>query len=199
MIGSQSLSVHRISWHKAAIVLVFAYAVIVPPPAAVPQLLLDASELLGFGLLVVAALGRLWCLSFIAGMKNEVLVAAGPYSVVRNPLYVFNFIGTVGFGLAIENPLLACLLAAGFAVVYPGVIRHEEETLLEAFGERYAKYRDATPRWIPRWSLYHEPETWNINPRRFRAGLLDAMWFLWAFMLWEVFEEFGVLQWARSL
>jgi len=25
------------------------------------------------------------------------------------------------------------------------------------------------------------------------------MWFLWAFMLREIFEEFGVLQWVRQI
>lgn len=190
---------HRIAWSRMAIILVFAYSVLVPAPAAFPQLLLDFFELLGFGLLIVAAVGRLWCLSYIAGVKNEVLVTEGPYSVVRNPLYIFNFIGAVGFGLAVENPLLAALLAAGFSVFYPSVVRHEEAAMARSFGESYARYRDSTPRWLPRWPNFHEPESWTINPRRFRAGLLDAMWFLWAFMLWEVFEEFGILQWIRSL
>jgi hypothetical protein len=154
---------------------------------------LDLLELLGFGLLVVAALGRLWCLSFISGIKNEVLVTDGPYSVVRNPLYLFNFVGAVGLGLAVENPVLAALLAAGFALFYPGVVRREEAALQEAFGGAYARYRMSTPRWIPRWSGYQEPDQWTINPRRFRRGLLDAMWFLWAFMLWEMVEEIGIL------
>jgi len=189
---------HRIAWSRVAVILVFTYAVIVPAPAAFPQLLLDIFELLGFGLLIVAALGRVWCLSYIAGVKSEVIVTEGPYSVVRNPLYVFNFIGTVGFGLAIENPLLAALMAAGFAIFYPSVVRHEEEIMAQAFGESYARYRDSTPRWLPRWSNFHEPESWTIKPQRFRTGLRESMWFLWAFMLWEVFEEFGILQWIRS-
>jgi protein-S-isoprenylcysteine O-methyltransferase Ste14 len=190
---------HRMAWSRAAVILVFTYAVLVPAPAAFPQLLLDFFELLGFGLLIVAAVGRLWCLSYIAGAKNEVMVTEGPYSVARNPLYAFNFIGAVGFGLAIENPVLAALLASGFSVLYPGVVRHEETRMAQLFGESYARYREATPRWLPRWSNFHEPETWTINPKRFRTGLRESMWFLWAFMLWEVFEEFGILLWLRSL
>lgn len=190
---------HRIGWSRVAVILVFAYAVFVPAPAIITPLLQEFSELLGFGLLAVAALGRLWCLSYIAGFKNEILVTEGPYSVVRNPLYVFNFIGAVGFGLAVENPFLAALLALGFSLLYPGVIRQEEARMAHLFGDSYTRYREATPRWLPRWSSFHEPETWTINPQRFRAGLLNAMWFLWAFMLWEVFEEFGILLWLRSL
>jgi len=190
---------HRIAWSRVAVILVFTYAVLVPAPAAFPQLLLDFFELLGFGLLIVAAVGRVWCLSYIAGVKNEVMVTEGPYSVVRNPLYVFNFIGAVGFGLAIENPVLAALLTVGFSVFYPSVVRHEEAAMARSFGESYARYRDSTPRWLPRWSNFHEPESWTINPKRFRTGLRESMWFLWAFMLWEVFEEFGILQWLRGI
>jgi len=190
---------HRIAWSRAAVIFALAYALFVPAPAVIPRSWLDVSGLLGFALLIVAALGRVWCLSYIAGVKNDVLVTDGPYSVARNPLYVFNFIGAVGFGCAVENPVLAVLLATAFAVFYPSVIRHEEEALTQTFGERFARYCGATPRWVPRWSNFHEPESWNINPRRFRAGLLDAMWFLWAFLIWEVLKESGALQWIRSL
>jgi len=190
---------HRIAWSRAAVIAALAYALFVPAPAVIPRGWLDVSEWLGFALLIVAALGRVWCLSYISGVKNDVLVAEGPYSVVRNPLYVFNFIGAVGFGLAVENPVLAALLAVAFAVFYPSVIRQEEETLTQAFGERFARYCGATPRWIPRWSNFHEPESWSINPRRFRAGLLDAMWFLWAFLIWDILEKTGTLQWIRNL
>jgi protein-S-isoprenylcysteine O-methyltransferase Ste14 len=194
-----SFATNRIFWSRIAVFFAIAYAIFVPPPHQFAQALLDTGGIIGFFLLVTASLGRLWCLSYIAGMKNEVIVTEGPYSVVRNPLYVFNFIGAVGFGFAVENPVLAFLLAIAFAVFYPSVIRREEETLTQAFGERFARYCDATPRWIPRWSNYHEPESWNINPRQFRAGLLDAMWFLWAFLTWDIFEKSGALQWIRNL
>jgi hypothetical protein len=118
---------------------------------------------------------------------------------MRNPLYLFNFIGGIGLGLAVENPLLAALLVLGFLAFYPGVVRREEARLAQQFGETYARYCEATPRWIPRWSNFHEPETWTIFPRRFRAGLLSTMWFLWVFLLWEVFEELRLLEWFRGL
>jgi protein-S-isoprenylcysteine O-methyltransferase Ste14 len=189
---------HRIAWSRAGVIFAFAYALFVPAPALIPRTWIDVSELLGFALLIIAALGRVWCLSYISGVKNDVLVTEGPYSVVRNPLYVFNFIGAVGFGFAVENPILAVLLTSAFAIFYPSVIRHEEEALKQAFAGRFARYCDAAPRWFPRWSNFHEPESWNINPRQFRGGLLDAMWFLWAFLIWEILEESGALLWIRN-
>lgn len=196
---SISFHSHRIAWSRAAVVLVFAYAVLVPAPEMFSRPVLELFELLGFVLLAGAALGRLWCLSYISGYKNEVLLTEGPYSVVCNPLYLFNFVGGVGFGLAIENPLLAALLALGFLAFYPGVVRREEDRLAQQFGEAYERYRHSTPRWIPRWSNFHEPATWTIIPRRFRAGLLSTMWFLWAFLIWEIFEELRLLEWFRGL
>ena len=180
-------------------ILALAYALFVPAPDVIPHSGLEISELLGLALLITATLGRVWCLSYISGIKNDVLVMEGPYSVVRNPLYVFNFIGAVGFGFAVSNPVLAALLAAAFAVFYPSVIRHEEDVMTQKFGERFARYCGTTPRWFPRWSNFHEAESWNINPRRFRAGLLDVMWFLWAFLIWKILEQSGALQWIRNL
>lgn len=40
-----------------------------------------------------AMAGRIWCAQYIAGYKNDVLVREGPYSVCRNPLYFFSFLG----------------------------------------------------------------------------------------------------------
>jgi len=180
------------------VILVAGSILWLPAPRYFGPMLLDLGEMLGFFLLVVAALGRVWCLSFIAGVKNEILVTEGPYSVVRNPLYIFNFLGAIGLGLAFENPVLALLLAGGFALFYPSVVQAEEAQLKQNFGAAYIDYCTATPRWMPDWSAYREPESWVINPRRFREGLLDAMWFLWVFMLWEIIEEFPIVALLRS-
>jgi protein-S-isoprenylcysteine O-methyltransferase Ste14 len=188
-----SFAHHRIFWSRAAAILAIAYIVLVPPPVGLGRMVLETGEVIGFFLLATAVLGRLWCLAFIAGAKNETLITVGPYSIVRNPLYVLNLLGAVGLGLAVENPPLALLLGCGFALFYPGVVREEEARLGRLFGADYAAYRAATPRWFPKWSAYREPESWVISPRRFRKGLLGAMWFLWVFMIWEIVEEFELL------
>jgi protein-S-isoprenylcysteine O-methyltransferase Ste14 len=188
-----SFAEHRIFWSRVAAILAFAYLIVIPPPLQLGRLVLETGEIIGFFLLAIAALGRLWCLAFIAGAKNEILITEGPYSVVRNPLYILNFLGAVGLGLAAENPPLALLLACGFALFYPSVVRAEEARLGRTFGAIYAEYCEMTPRWVPRWSAYHEPESWAMSPRRFRRGLLGAMWFLWVFMILEIAEEFEVI------
>ena len=131
--------------------------------------------------------------------KNAVLAQSGPYSVVRNPLYLGNFLGLLGFLFAVQQPLLALALAGGFAFLYPAVVRAEEARLAALFGERYAAYCASVPRWVPDWSRYREPETVTIRPPEVRKAILDAMWFLWAFALWEFVEELHKLQLLPTL
>jgi protein-S-isoprenylcysteine O-methyltransferase Ste14 len=189
-----SFANHRIFWSRAVVILAVVYLFLVSPPPQLGHMLLESGEILGFFLLAMAALGRLWCLAFIAGAKNEILITEGPYSVVRNPLYICNFLGAVGLGFVAENPPLGVLLGCMFALAYPSVVRNEEAHLSQAFGATFAAYCAVTPRWIPKWSAYHEPETWAISPYRFRMGLFGSMWFLWLFMIWEVVEEFELVE-----
>jgi len=185
-----SFAGNRMFWSRVAVICAIGYAWLVPVPSLVKPALLELGETVGFLLLAIAALGRIWCLSYIAGMKNELLITEGPYSVTRNPLYAFNFLGMIGLGFTIENPPLALLLACGFALFYPSVVRSEEARLKQVFGDAFAAYCAATPRWLPKWSAYHEPESLTISPCRFRMSLFNAMWFLWVFMLWEIIENF---------
>jgi hypothetical protein len=79
------------------------------------------------------------------------------------------------------------------------VVANEEAHLGKIFGERYAAYCAAVPRWFPDWSLYQEPGTVTVAPRRIRGAILDAMWFLWAFALWEFIEELHSLKLLPTL
>jgi len=180
---------HRIGWSRAVVIGVLLLVIFGSPAAGAHGMAGELGELLGFALLVAAALWRIWCHLFIAGRKDRELVSAGPYSVVRNPLYVGNLLGAVGFGFAVHLPLLALALAAAFAIFYPSVVAQEEAQLGQRFGERYREYCARVPRWLPDWTRYVEPGTVTVSPRLIRGAIFDAMWFLWAFALWEFVEE----------
>lgn len=196
---AQHFATHRIAWSRAFIVGLLLFVLFTRPPALSPTWLVELSETLGFFLLAFACLWRIWCALFIAGSKNGELSLTGPYSVVRNPLYVGTFLGVLGFGFAVEQPLLAILLGLAFALVYPSVVVNEERTLRKIFGERYHAYCARVPRWLPNWSLYQEPATVTVSPRRVRGAILDAMWFLWAFALWEFVEALHKLELLPTL
>lgn len=195
---SNSFATHRIGWSRLVVVFVVLYALLRPAPH-LPTLFLDFGEMAGFGLLCIAALGRIWCHLYIAGLKNKVLTVHGPYSIVRNPLYIFSFLGVTGFGLAVENPYLALVLAGLFVVYYPSVVKREEQYLSLTLGQPFRDYCAVTPRWIPNFQLYRDPETLLVSPTAFRKGVLDAMWFLWAFLLWEMAEEIHLPHLLQSL
>lgn len=187
---SPSFAKQRMLWTRLLIAALAAYMLTSAPPTWLAVYLADVSELIGFILLSVAGLGRLWCLLFIGGKKNAQLITHGPYSVVRNPLYVFSFLGLIGFGLAIKNPALALLLGMLFAVLYPAVANREEAHLRHLYGESFDRYCASTPRWIPRLRLYHEPPFIVVSTASIRAAMLNATGFLLAFLLWEMIEEF---------
>src|SRR3954470_14670125 len=77
------------------------------------------------------------------------LVVAGLYRYVRNPQYVGVVLVIVGEALLTGMVVLfgyAALMALGYHLF---VRYYEEPTLGRLFGEPYARYREAVPRWLP--------------------------------------------------
>ena len=144
----------------------------------------------GCFLVAIASLGRLWCSLYIGGYKKNVLITEGPYSMCRNPLYFFSFLGAVGVGLSTETFLITFVISFGYAIYYQFVIHSEEAVLLKKHGDAYRNYRDATPAFFPRLSLLREPETSTVNPRIFRKHAFDALWFMWIIGIIEIIEAF---------
>jgi protein-S-isoprenylcysteine O-methyltransferase Ste14 len=78
------------------------------------------------------------------------LVVAGLYCFVRNPQYVGVVLVIVGQALLCGMVVLfgyAVLMAVGYHLF---VRYYEEPTLGRLFGDPYARYRAAVPRWLPR-------------------------------------------------
>ena len=149
-----------------------------------------------------AMAGRMWCAQYIAGYKNDVLVREGPYSVCRNPLYFFSFLGGIGVGLCTESLTLTAILVLLFAVMYIPVIHTEEVRLHRLFGEPYSAYIREVPRFFPKWSLYHEPKEYTVKPKVFRHAASDVLWFVLAVGILECIEamqESGLLPQILSL
>lgn len=150
----------------------------------------------GVMLVGISTIGRLWCSMYISGHKNELLTTVGPYSLTRNPLYLFSAIGFVGLALVTKTliaPLLVAVLLAAFTAP---VIAQEERHLTATFGATFADYCARTPRFWPRLSGLVEPETWAVNPRIFRRRLGDTLLFIWGVGFIELIDalhRMGVL------
>ncbi|MFZ5835219.1 MAG: methyltransferase family protein [Pseudomonadota bacterium] len=148
----------------------------------------EIMEWVGHVLVVLCVLGRSYCSAYIGGRKNDELIQEGPFSVVRNPLYVFSFLGLAGIGLQSGMLTVLGLLLLGFVLYYPKVVAREEAFLLHKFNDTYAPYMNTVPRWWPKWSNWAEPEYIRTQPRLLRESMRDAAVFFAAFPIFELLE-----------
>ena len=127
----------RVSFLFAAIWL---GAALVIRPAGFETTAFELLKLLGYLLLIVAALGRVWAFAYIGGRKDQELCRRGPYGMTRNPLYVFSFLGVCGAGLGLQSLALVATAVVFFLSYYAIVIRAEERRLAEIFGPAFTRY-----------------------------------------------------------
>ena len=119
----------------------------------------------------------MWCSIYICGFKTRRVISDGPYSVVRNPLYVFSLIGAVGLGLVTHSLVVLAVLLVLFGGIYPLTVGNEEKRLEAALGEEYLAYKARTPRFVPDFAKFTNVETYTINVPQLQNAFLDAVWF----------------------
>ncbi len=174
------LARHRIGVSRAFFVIAIALILLTVSawqPSGVFMLFLRG---IGFTLVTVAALGRLWCSLYICGYKNRRVIQDGPYSMVRNPLYCFSLLGGIGIGFMVGSLVITSLIVLFYVWIYPITIRDEEEKLESMLGKDYLEYKARTPRLMPKLSLYTNVEQYTINIKQMQNAFLDAVWFLLA-------------------
>ena len=134
----------------------------------------------GLLLILICILGRTWATLYIGGQKQRELVTKGPYSVVRNPLYLFTLFGAAGIG-ALSGSLVMAVVCAGFATaVFLSVVRQEEQFLLATFPREFPAYAARVPRLLPRLSAWQDADQLIVKPRLVHRTFLDASLFLMA-------------------
>lgn len=99
---------------------------------------------------------RLWASGIIK--KRRALTTAGPYSFVRNPLYLGSFLAGFGFCLFVKNIFLLLIFIFLFFIFYKGTIKEEETLLADIFGQEYLDYKKAVPSFFPSFKRY-KPES----------------------------------------
>lgn len=147
------------------------------------------AEVIGILLLAAGVLGRIWSSIYIAGHKNSQLCEDGPYSLCRNPLYLFSYLAVIGLALSARLGVVATAITPLFWIYHHFVVRSEEANLLKIFGERYVRYAESVPRFLPRFQRYWSRQTLETNPRVLGRNLLEVAWFLVALALLEIVEH----------
>jgi protein-S-isoprenylcysteine O-methyltransferase Ste14 len=125
------------------------------------------------------------------------LVVRGFYAHCRNPMYVGNFLITVGMSLIYGSLWVFVLVVPFFSFVYLSIVTAEEEYLFKKFGRQYEEYTMRVNRFVPnfhgmRESLADFRFDWKKALRSEYGtifGLLSGMIFL---NLWRTYHFHGL-------
>lgn len=143
----------------------FRYRSFLPVPLALILLLVRAGEtggtvLITSGALIVLAgqVLRLWAVRHIGTISRTrttrygPLMTAGPYAIVRNPLYVGNWLLWTGF--AVWSRLLWMVPVAWlvFFFQYRAIARWEAAFIRSKYPDTYDQYASDVRAWMPRWA-----------------------------------------------
>lgn len=157
------------------------------------------TERAGLAAIILAIVGRAWCSLYIGGRKKAEIVARGPYSVSRNPLYVFSFIGAFGMGTQTGSVTVALLFVGAAIWIFRQTVRREEGFLNREFGEVYARYVERTPRFGPNFRLWRDEPELTVRPEFFLTTLRDGLMLLVALPVFELIDKGQSDGWLRVL
>ncbi len=90
---------------------------------------------------------------------TQVLVVAGPFAHVRNPMISGVAFAIAGTAVATGSHRVGLWALAFVAVNHVYFVAFEEPGLRRRFGAAYEAYAREVPRWLPRWRAYAGPST----------------------------------------
>ncbi len=160
-------------------------------PAVEESLFFVGMAFAGFG-----AAGRAWATSYISGHKSAQLVTSGPYSICRNPLYLFSWMIGLGVGFCTETFTAPAVVGVALLALYHFQIKREEAHLSQKFGGDYLSYLATIPRFFPSFRFYSEPEDISVSPRIMKRGFFGIAFLLLLIGVVELLEfshESGLL------
>jgi protein-S-isoprenylcysteine O-methyltransferase Ste14 len=149
----------------------------------------ESIEMFGVLLIFLGIVGRLWSTLYIGGRKSAEVVTGGPYSITRNPLYLFSTLAAAGVGAQMGSVAATIGFGVFCAAAFHVVILREERFLREALGAPYLAYVARVPRFFPDLSLYQEGDTGSFRPRLLLTTLLDGLVFLVALPAFELIDS----------
>lgn len=138
--------------------LVFLPARVLVWSGVVLPVSVGAAQVAGAVVVVSGAVLALWCVgTFIVIGRGtpapfdppRCLVLAGPYLVVRNPMYIGAALALAGAALFYESWALLAYCAAFAIVTHLFVVGYEEPSLRTTFGAAYDSYCERVQRWWP--------------------------------------------------
>jgi protein-S-isoprenylcysteine O-methyltransferase Ste14 len=136
------------------------------------------SLLAGLPLAIAGLALRAWAAGHLR--KNQTLTTSGPYSWVRNPLYIGTLIAVAGCLIAAAQPLLAVVSLAAFLLIYTPVVEQEEQHLRTLFTD-YAAYALRVPQFLPRLPRERPAQRFSFQIYQRNKEYKALLGFLWAY------------------
>jgi len=106
----------------------------------------------GISLVFIGMVLRIWAQQHLHYRLrvHKRLTMTGPYSFVRNPIYIGNALICLGATVMSELLWLTPITLIYCWGIYLLTVRYEEAHLLDKYGESYRIYMGKVPRWVPR-------------------------------------------------
>jgi len=118
------------------------------------------------------------------------LTTTGPYSLVRNPIYLGNTLLCISATILSELLWFIPFTIIWCVFVYSFVIKYEEQSLLKLYGEQYRKYILEVPRWIPLSSNLKNTGLTNEYLRISLLAEIHCLLILLPFLFKEIISSF---------
>lgn len=124
------------------------------------------------------------------------LVIQGFYAHVRNPMYVGNFLITVGIGIVYGSPWIYFVVIPFFTFVYLSIVTAEENYLRQKFGAQYEHYENTVNRFIPNFqgiqdTLKDFKYDWKKALRKEYGTVFGTMAGILLILIWKYYVVFG--------
>jgi len=133
--------------------------------------------------------------------RANVLNVTGLYSIVRNPLYLGNFIVAFGIVLSLKTWWFVALFGMAYWLYIERIIAVEEAYLSAKFGGQYDEWASTTPCFFPRFSLWRAPaESFSLRTvlrREYNGVLVVVLAYLFLDVITDtIAANETVAQWA---
>ncbi len=139
----------RENWLFVAVVLAAAVLTCRPSQSFIGGIADIGVDMFGLAVSATGVAIRLVARAWKTAYGKNGLVTSGPYSIVRNPMYVGSFLVGLGLCLILGSYVFLVIYSAAFAVIHGLIARREESELSARWPDEYRAYRASVPGWFP--------------------------------------------------
>ena len=122
-------------------------------------------------------------------VRADYVLDEGLYSMMRHPLYLGNFF--IGFGFTLTSSFypvsLLVLYSIVFFIYYYLIVKEEESYLEEKFGERFTRYRESTPAFLPNFRGWKSDQFLGKQALRMESSTYLTVGFIFILFLVRIF------------